>query len=75
LNLDLETYPENLRAMLKNNAPGEVKTFLSAVEPLKDVSYSVDEKSTFTFSLKFKDDKQNSLKTILKTIDDAASRQ
>lgn len=75
LNLDLETYPENLRAMLKNNIPGEVRIFLSTIEPLKDMSYSVNEKNEAVFSLKFKDSKQNSLKTILKTVDDAASRQ
>ncbi len=76
MNLDLDTYPENLKALLAgNNIPEEAKAGLAVLKPLKDMSYSVNEKNEVIFSLKFKDSKQNSLKTLLKLADDAASKQ
>ncbi len=74
LNLDLDTYPENLKALLKTeNTPNEVRMGLTILDPLKDMSYSVNEKNEVIFSLKFKDTKQNSLKTLLKLTDNVAS--
>ncbi|MDR1369325.1 MAG: DUF4836 family protein [Dysgonamonadaceae bacterium] len=71
MNLDLETYPENLRTLLQNISP-EVNMGLSVLKPFKDMSYYANEKGEVIFSLKFKDSKQNSLKTILKLVDDTA---
>ena len=72
MNLDLETYPESLKALIAAYSTSEINAGLKVLEPMKDVSYYATEKSEIVFSLKFKDSKQNSLKTLLKSVDNLA---
>ena len=74
MNLDLETYPDNIRGLITGFATGMAKAALKFIEPMKDVSCYNNEKGEVIFSLKFKDSKRNSLKTLLKSIDELASQ-
>ena len=73
-NLDLDTYPESIKAMLQSGAPREVRNYLSLLDPYKDFTYTANKSGEFVFSLKFKDQSQNSLKVLLKNMDDTASK-
>ena len=75
MNLDLETYPENIRALITGYATSEIKAGLKFLEPMKDISYYATAKNEVVFSLKFKDSKQNSLKTLMQSIDELAISQ
>ena len=74
LNLDLDTYPESVKAMLQAGAPREIRDYLSLLDPYKDFTYTVNKDSEFALSLKFKDQSQNSLKVLLKNLDDTANK-
>ena len=74
INLDLETYPESIKMMLQTNTPPEVRNYLSLLDPYKDFSYTTNNNGEFAASLKFKDKSQNSLKVLIKSIDDAANK-
>jgi hypothetical protein len=72
LNLDLDSYPENIKTLLQKEAPQHVKAYIDLLKPYKDLSYGVNEKKELVISLRFKDSSQNSLKLLLQNLDDMA---
>jgi hypothetical protein len=74
LNLDLNSYPGNIRALLQNEMPRDVKPAITFLEICKDFSFGSDKDNQFYVSLKFKDNKQNGLKLLIKSLDDIAAQ-
>ncbi len=75
INLDIDSYPENIKALLQKEGPEEIKMALSILKPFKEIVYGADKNSEMFLSLKFKDKSQNSLKLLLKSIDEMATSQ
>ena len=75
INLDIDSYPENIRTLAQNAGGAMAGTFLSNLRPYKDFSISMVSNYEGVFSLKFKDESQNSLKQLLKSLDEIASSQ
>ncbi|MDR2039466.1 MAG: DUF4836 family protein [Bacteroidales bacterium] len=69
LNLDIDSYPQNIRSLAQSEIGGKFGSVLSLLSPYKDVSMIFTDDYEGIFSLKFKDKNQNSLKQILKGID------
>jgi uncharacterized protein (DUF2344 family) len=73
INLDFETYPDNIKMMLQNFMGYQYKLFVSAIEIYEGIYASADTKYNMEFSLQLKNKNVNSLKQILKNIDKATS--
>lgn len=73
INLDIDSYPENIRTMLKREGGPMVDTYLNYLRPYKDISISMVDSYEGVFSLKMKDASQNSLKLLLKSWDEMAA--
>jgi len=73
-NLDLDAYPASIKTLLQTTAPRDIRDYLSLLDPYKDFTYTTSKNGEFVFSLKFKDRSQNSLKVLLKNLDDTASK-
>jgi hypothetical protein len=70
INLDVDSYPENVRNLLQSEMGAKASESLKFLKPYKDLSLSVDNSYEVIFSLKFKDASQNSLKQLLKNFDE-----
>ena len=74
LNLDADSYPENVRTMLQKEAGSYIGTEpLKYLKPYKDFSITINDDNESVISLKFKDTRQNSLKQILKFVDETTA--
>jgi hypothetical protein len=74
LNLDLSSYPGNIRTLLQNETPPVAKPAIDFLETCKDISFGTDKDNEFYLSLKFKDSKQNGLKLLIKNLDEIAAQ-
>jgi hypothetical protein len=72
-NLDLDAYPASIKTLLQSGPLKDAGPALSLLEKCKDITYGVNENKEVIFSFKFKDNKQNALKTLLKSIDELAA--
>jgi hypothetical protein len=72
INLDLSSYPGNIRTLLQK----EAKPVVSFLEICKDFSVGCDKDNYYNsyISLKFKDNKQNGLKLLIKSLDEIAAQ-
>ncbi|MDR1172052.1 MAG: DUF4836 family protein [Bacteroidales bacterium] len=75
INLDADSYPESVRSLLQSGLGGIADESLKFLKPYRDFSLSIDHDYELVFSLRFKDTGQNSLKQILKNIDEIAASQ
>jgi hypothetical protein len=71
VNLDFDSYPENIRSLAKSGLGGDISTVLSFLSPYKDLTVSATEDYEGIFILRFKE-KENALKQVLKGIDSFA---
>jgi len=73
LNLDTDSYPENVQAMLQNEI-GNYRFFgtesLKYTNLYRDITVTMDNNYETVISLKFKDSRQNSLKQLVKFLDE-----
>jgi len=70
INLDIDSYPENVRNALQSQLGVAAIEAMNYLKPYKDFTISVDDDFQTVFSLKFKDKSQNSLKQLLKSVDE-----
>lgn len=73
VNLDYETYPDNLKMLLQNFMGQGYKTFTSIIEIYENMSFSGDTDYNFEFNLQLKNKNVNSLKQIFKSLDTTLS--
>jgi hypothetical protein len=73
INLDLETYPENIKMLLQNFMGNEYKLFASFIEIYECVYCTSDTNFNSEFCLQLKNKNVNALKQIFKNIDKAVS--
>ena len=67
INLDLDTYPPTIKSFITN------KEALGILSYFKDASFGATSISEGNFSIRLKDEKQNSLKTIIGLVDKYAN--
>ncbi|MDR1338931.1 MAG: DUF4836 family protein [Prevotellaceae bacterium] len=73
VNLDYETYPDNIKMLLQNFMGQGYKTFASVIDIYENMSFSGDTDYNFEFNLQLKNRNVNSLKQILKNLDTSLS--
>ena len=74
INLDADSYPENVRNLLQKEAGSYIGAEpLKYLKPYRDFSITLNDDNETVVSLKFKDTRQNSLKQILKFVDETAA--
>jgi hypothetical protein len=74
-NLDLDAYPASIKNLLQTGPLKNAGTALSFLEEYKDITYGTTSNNELVFSFKFKNNKQNALKTLLKSIDKLAANE
>jgi hypothetical protein len=75
INMDMDAYPENIKTVLYKEGPEDLQNALNMLSIYKDMSYSINDRNEVTFSLRLKDNSQNSLKLLLKNMDDISKSQ
>jgi hypothetical protein len=73
INLDFETYPDNVKLLLQNFMGREYKLFSSIIEIYECIYFTSDTNYNMEFSLQLKNKNVNSLKQILTNIDKTSS--
>ena len=73
MNLNLETYPDEIKNMLKDEMGFNYKAFADVMKNFNSISMESTKDMKFVGSLKFSDDKNNSLYTIITMIDNAVA--
>jgi hypothetical protein len=73
INLDFETYPDNVKMLMQNFMGRQYKLFTSAIEIYEYIYFACDTDYSTEFCLQLKNKNVNSLKQILKNIDKMSS--
>jgi hypothetical protein len=73
VNLDYETYPDNIKMLLQSVMEHNYNIFTSSIEIYESMYFSSDTEYNSEFNLKLKNKNVNSLKQILKNLDKTLS--
>jgi len=73
MNMDFESYPENIRLLLQNYMGPSFSMFSPIIDIYSSMQFSADENYNVDFTMQFKNSNVNALKQILKSIDKVAS--